>query len=252
MFRISKILITIAAFVFCLVSFTLAQADTVNFNFEEQNQTVPPFPRTGALTTIIMGRGSLVAYLSRADFEPFDIIDNSGPRAKGPEFGLRSLDPFFDLNGGPFIVGFSQPVDSVSIDMGDYGVDTDSLMLEALEVGTREVIDLDTGSLPALPGNPFSFSTLTVTGGPGRIIAVRFSGSGISSNSVFYDNLRVNFNSPVVIPEPATMILLGTGLAGVSAAVRKRRTTRSVNEDFSANLPDGLHQTSTPPGERLC
>jgi hypothetical protein len=37
------------------------------------------------------------------------------------------------------------------------------------------------------------------------------------------DNL--SFNTPD-IPEPATILLLGTGLAGVSAALRKRRKIR--------------------------
>lgn len=39
-----------------------------------------------------------------------------------------------------------------------------------------------------------------------------------------FNNFRL-IAGPSAIPEPATMLLLGTGLAGVSAAVRRRRKT---------------------------
>jgi len=227
--RLSRAFFTALAFVvLCLGSATLTYAETVTFDFEDQNPTFipPPFSRPGALTTLIMSRSTLVAFLARENFERFDVVANVGFQAKPPQFGSRSLDPFFDQGGGPFVVGFSQPVDSVSIDMGDYGGDTDTLTLEALEVGTLAVIGVASGTLPPI-GNLFTFSTLTVTA-PGRILAVRFNGSGSSPNSVFYDNLRVTFNTQQQqpIPEPMTMLLLGTGLVGIAAKVRKRRLAR--------------------------
>jgi len=53
-----------------------------------------------------------------------------------------------------------------------------------------------------------------------QLIAFRTEINGDDS-SFRIDNVAVN-----AVPEPTTMLLLGTGLAGVSAAMRKRRNVK--------------------------
>ena len=99
--------------------------------------------------------------------------------------------------------------------MGDYGEDTDTLILEAYsELGGTGTL-LASSTFVLTPGSSFSFSTLSVAAS--GIRSVRFiGGSPDFPNSVFYDNLTVT-------NQPATLLLLGTGLAAVGAAGKRRR-----------------------------
>jgi len=192
--------------VFHVVGLGAAHADSVVFDFESQ-------PLKVNVTTMVMEKDGLVATITRSGI-PF--------RAGTSNWGTQVLNPWNEIGGvyldDPFIVDFSVPISSAMVGMGDSGGDMDYLSLEAYSEpgGTGTLLASDSAVLTPV-GSQFSFLTLSVEAASIRSLAM-VGGSYDYPNSVVYDNLTVT-----PIPEPATLVVLGTGAAGLLLCVRRRR-----------------------------
>ena len=112
----------------------------------------------------------------------------------------------------PFRADFLPNVNFVSIVLGDSGPDSDSLFLKAFSLSSNAPLAEDMAEL--LPGDTSGGFKLSVSAP--QIDYVVFGSTGDAPNSIVFDNFTYSTTHGSV-PEPSSILLLGTGLAGLAA-----------------------------------
>jgi hypothetical protein len=204
-----------------------AQADIV-FGFEDQTATsgFNPTSHPGSYTSLTETVSGLTLTLTRQGVTTvgrFDIFDTTTSPSSFPSvWGTRTLDPFFDTSNTSFVANFSSPISSFKLSYGDFGGDSDTASIMAFSgpngTGTLLASNTDVYGTQSLPDQ---FDTFGVTAQGIRSV-VFIGGSPSFPNSVYYDNLTVT-QSPTTIPEPASLTLLGLGVAGLALRSWRRR-----------------------------
>jgi hypothetical protein len=209
-------LIVATALVFTAVQ---AQAALITYDFEGEAATTD-----GALTVLVLTEGGVTMTLDRELDAVFDVSNISGRPAS---YGNRSLDPFFmEESATAFIADFSTLISSFSLDAGDFtNSDIDFLRIEAYSGANATGVLVDVFVSPPCCAFGGGFQGLSGGVAGANIASVRFiGGSFFFPNSMYYDNITINTIDEQVVPEPASLLLLGSGLVGGVRRWRKRRS----------------------------
>lgn len=220
MSALRKLLFTLAAFAAVAAASSPARADTLIFS----SRTVFNTAATNLTTIDFEG---IAATNSVANFS--SPLTLHGATFSGSPTGMVSvLDsgffaPLFQFNSGAVLGGFA--FIEVTLPAGITAIGTD--LMSTNPSGSPFQVVLATGetfvvNTPLRPERGF-FGIVTDV----AIASIRFTsqpaGPNQSAGIPLLDNFSFGQAQTAPVPEPATIVLLGTGLAGIAARARRRR-----------------------------
>ena len=191
-----------------------SHAQTVVFNFE----STP----AGLTTPLVVSQAGLTLTVHRAASLPVEVVDH-GPGVLFSSWGRRAVGPpAFATTADPFVLNLSAPAQALSLQAGDFGIDSDTMTLRAWSGpdGTGALLDTQSFVYGSGMSMPASVATLSVFALPGQGVgSVTFTSVDSFSGdfSVLFDNVAV---TPV--PAPGALLVLSAG-AMCGAARRRRR-----------------------------
>lgn len=178
----------------------------------------PPCPTGAALSGCVVGTPS--GPLSLDATAPNTFITSDGANPTSP---VLSGNPTFN---GPIAILFDVDLAGVGLSGGFF----DAIGGTAIEAFTRTGVSLGKVTNAALG---IEFLGLVTDDGSESIAGLLFSLVGSEPAGFAIDNVRFGLRDQVItpgqVPEPSTLVLLGTGFAGLAwVAQRRRRTAQAV------------------------
>ena len=214
-----------------LVGSSSVSAAPITFDFEEL-----ALGGSTGVPSVTSTQSGLTLTVTRHDDANMGIQDQNFFVPALTDFGHRTIANFLGPSSATssdaaLVLNFSAPISSGSISFGDVGDplprDDDGLVVLTAFSGSNGT-GSNLGSVSLLYPDTLGFgiqgndAIRTLTVNVAGIQSLIISSGGLFPGSLYFDNVVVDTAAPV--PEPVSMLLLGTGLAGVLA---RRRTRRS-------------------------